>query len=130
MVSRRPEAYFFGTSSAIHSVWSSKEVWITEGPVDQLTIERLITPNVLALTTNSVNRQQKKFLDRFIDLVYSCLDLDGAGRSGFKKLLCSDRDFEIRDVKYKRLGFDSKDVNDLWKKIGDDKFKSHLLSCI
>lgn len=124
VVKKRPEGYFFGTSAAIDFIWSSREVWLVEGAFDHLIIERLISPNVLALTTNSVNKTQIKFLRRFVKKVNLCLDLDVAGRDGVKSFIRNNGlDFDVKDVKYKPSGFDAKDVGDIWKKIGDDKFK-------
>lgn len=123
-VARRPEGYFFGTSAAIESIWSTGEVWLVEGPGDQLIIERLVAPNVLALTTSSVGKLQARFLRRFVKKVNLCLDLDKAGRDGVRSFIkYLGHDFLVRDMKYHHpMG--GKDVGDIWKNIGDQKFSA------
>jgi DNA primase len=121
-IRRRPFGYFFGTASAIHSIWAKKSVVLTEGAFDHLILERLVAPNVLALTTSTIGRAQTRFLRRFVDVIYWCADLDDAGRNGLKSLIRFHGDaFDIRDVKYPKLG---KDPGKIWQKVGDDRFKS------
>lgn len=130
-IRRRPEGYFFGASAAMESIWSTKEVFLVEGPPDQLIFERLVAPNVLALTTSSVSKLQLKFLRRFVDVVNVCLDLDVAGRNGVSSFIARyGKEFHVRNVKYEHFGIQAKDVGDLWKKLGDERFKRHMLkSC-
>lgn len=130
MVRRRPEGFFFGTSSAIESIWATQTVTLVEGPADQLIFERLVSPNVLALTTNSVADSHFRFLRRFVRHVNLCLDLDKAGRDGASSFLKREHDFHsVTNIKYPKMlkpGVDSKltkDVNDLWQCVGDSKFK-------
>jgi len=121
-VSCRPFGYFFGTASSVHSIWAKKSVILTEGAFDHLVLERLIAPNVLALTTSTIGRAQAKFLHRFVDIVYWCADLDDAGRKGLKSLVhFHGSEIDIRDVKYPKIG---KDPGKIWQKVGDDKFRS------
>ncbi len=127
-IKRRPEGYFFGTSVAVESIWSTGEVWIVEGPGDQLIMERLVAPNVLALTTSAVNKLQAKFLCRFVKKVNLCLDLDKAGREGVESFIRHlGSNFQVRDVKYPRINQElDKDPGDLWKKIGDHRFSQYF----
>jgi len=128
-IRRRPEGYFFGVSTAIESIWSTKEAWVVEGPGDALIIDRLVSPNVVALTTNKVNSLQLKFLLRFVDTVNLCLDLDKAGRDGVNSFINNhSANFRrVRNVNYKLSSSSTfKDVGDLWKYLGDDKFRLHF----
>lgn len=127
---RRPEGYFFGISVAIESIWDTKEVWLVEGPADQLIMERLVAPNVLALTTNSVGKLQAKFLRRFVRRVNLCLDLDQAGREGVRSFRERfGNDFDIRDIKYPKIN-GSKDVGDVWKQLGDHRFRDYFAKSV
>lgn len=127
-IKRRPLGYFFGTSASINSIWAKRSVILTEGAFDQLLIERLVHPNVLALTTSSIGRSQAKFLHRFVNTVWWCADLDSAGRKGLKTLLdFHGQGLDIRDVKYPKImvaGKMCKDPGEIWRRLGDDKFRS------
>lgn len=128
-IRRRPYGYFFGTSVSIHSIWAKRSVILTEGAFDQLLMERLVAPNVLALTTSTIGRSQAKFLNRFVDVVWWCADLDDAGRKGLKSLVhFHGTGLDIRDVKYPKIkkvsGGLCKDPGEIWKKVGDDRFRS------
>jgi len=125
---RRPEGYFFGASAAMESIWATKEVWLVESPGDQLLIERLVAPNVLALTTSAVNKIQTRFLGRYVDTVNLCLDLDKAGRDGVESFMkYSGTRFRVRNVKYPRLDpVKDKDPGDYWKKVGDQRFTEYF----
>lgn len=128
---RRPEGFFFGTDRAVNHIWSTRSVWLVEGAFDQLIIERLVAPNVLAITTASTSKLQIRFLRRFVDKVYLCLDLDKGGRDGVAGFIRNYKDeFEIVNVKYPYPNLPVKDVNELWKKVGDEKFKKHFAKCI
>jgi len=124
MVSRRPEGYFFGITSSISSIWSSKEAWLVEGPGDHLIIERLVVPNVIGITTSSPSIAQVRFLRRFVKRVVLCLDMDSAGRKGVRDFIQHHGSFfdSVVDVKYPCLGPKDKDPGDLWKKVGDSGF--------
>lgn len=128
-IRRRPEGYFFGTQAAIDSIWATREVTLVEGGPDHLVWERLISPNVLALTTSAVNKAQARFLRRFVKTVNLCLDLDLAGRQGVQSFIQYNADdFNIRNLKYPALRKGDKDLGDLWKRWGDEKFKKYFLS--
>jgi len=134
VIRRRPFGYFFGTSVSIHSIWAKKSVILTEGAFDQLLMERLIAPNVLALTTSTVGRTQAKFLHRFVNTIYWCADLDNAGRKGLKSLIhFHGNEIDIRDVKYPKIrkpGGVCKDPGEIWKKVGDQEFRSIFANLI
>lgn len=122
---RRPEGYFFGLSASLDSVWARSEAWIVEGPFDQLILERLVAPNVVAITTSSVSRDQGRFLRRFTRDVNMCLDMDTAGRQGVSDFFKynSSKFRAVRDVRYPCRLPKEKDVGDLWKRVGDDEFR-------
>ena len=128
-IKRRPEGYFFGTQAAINSIWSTKEVTLVEGGPDHLVWERLISPNVLALTTSAVGKAQFRFLKRFVKTVNMCLDMDGPGRQGVLSFIEYNADyFNIRNIKYPSLRKGDKDLGDLWKRWGDEKFRKYFLN--
>lgn len=122
-VSRRPEGYFFGIGPNMHSIWAGKEVALCEGAADQQVIERLVMPNVVALTTAVASQTQVRFLKRFVKRVYLFNDLDGPGRKAARQFIeHHGLDFDVRDVRYPRVREKDKDPGDLWKSVGDDQF--------
>lgn len=125
-LSRRPEGYFFGVSSSIHSIWSKKSVILTEGPFDHLLIDRLVSNNVLAITTSSPGKTQVNFIRRFADVIYCCLDNDKAGREGFEAISEYLKEKHIIKLNFPKLKDNDKDVGDFWKRVGDNKFREHF----
>lgn len=126
LCTKRPEGYFFGVGANVHNIFATGELALSEGPSDQLVIERLVHPNALSITTNVPNSAQFKFIRRFAKRVYLYLDLDQAGRDGTRSII--DRlgsDIDVIDVKYPRME-NVKDPNDFWKKVGDEKFARHF----
>lgn len=127
VLKHRPEGYFFGIAQSMQQIWTSHEVWIVEGPFDQLILERLVTNNVIAITTSAPGKEQTRFLRRFVRTVNSCLDRDTAGRKGFRSFVKWNSDhFTIRDIEYPRVNTKDKDLGDFWKSVGDDRFQSHF----
>lgn len=126
-IKHRPEGYFFGISQSINSIWSRKEAWMVEGPFDQLILERLVTPNVVGITTSAPGKLQTLFFTRFVNTLNSCLDLDAAGRKGFLNFYKhNSRKMLIRDIEYPRVRQRDKDLGDFWKSVGDDAFRKHF----
>lgn len=132
VLKRRPEAYAFGLGPAVHHVWNSGIVWLVEGSFDHMVIERLVSPACFAMTTSSLSVLQTRFLTRFAKRVYWCGDLDKAGRDGFVSFhkWNSSRFSEVIDVKYGKPGFKGKDVNELWRALGDDRFSRHMRDAV
>jgi DNA primase len=133
MLKRRPEGAFFGAAGNIHRIWSTGEVVLVEGPSDMLVVERLVHPNVLSITTASPNVPQTRFLYRFAKRVYLCLDLDKTGRDSTASFVSKHAykpGFDLRDVDYKYSAHQAKDPNDLWRKLGDDRFSRHMKKAI
>lgn len=127
LLRHRPEGYFFGVAQSIESIWSRREAWMVEGPFDHLILERLVAPNVVGLTTSSPSRAQTLFLARFAETVNSCLDMDAAGRKGFRSFFKYNYGkFAIRDVDYPRVRSKDKDLGDFWKAVGDDAFRRYF----
>lgn len=131
LLKRRPEGYFFGTSTAVSSIWARKEVFLVEGAPDHLILERLVAPNVLALTTSAPSFDQVRFVRRFASSVNMCLDMDKAGRDGFAAFheRNSSR-MNVRDVRYPYHKPKEKDLGDFWKRVGDDAFRQYFLDKI
>lgn len=127
MLKERPEGYFFGIGQSIDSIWSTKTVWIVEGPFDHLILERLVVPNVIALTTSSPGKTQINFFRRFCKTLNSCLDKDKAGTEGFEKILKFNSDLlTINKIDFPLIKPGNKDLNDFWKVVGDDEFRSYF----
>jgi DNA primase len=111
----------------MESIWATREVTLVEGPPDHLIFERLVAPNVLALTTNAVSSMHFGFLHRFVNKVNLCMDLDSAGRDGVKRFVDQyGSEFDTRIIKYPKLTDKMKDIGDLWKQVGDVTFSRHF----
>lgn len=131
LLKRRPEGYFFGTACAVSSIWSRREVFLVEGPHDHLVLERLVAPNVLALTTSSPSFDQVRFIRRFATSVNMCLDMDKAGRDGFAAFHeRNSHRMNVRDVRYPCRKPKEKDLGDFWKRVGDVAFREYFLEKI
>ena len=127
LLKRRPEGYFFGANTAVQSIWARKEVFVVEGAPDHLVFERLVAPNVVALTTSSPSRDQVRFLRRFASSVNMCLDMDKAGRDGFAAFFSRNSSrMKVRDVRYPCQKPKEKDLGDFWKRAGDDAFREYF----
>jgi DNA primase len=125
-LTRRPEGYFFGIAANIEAIWTSRRAIVVEGPFDCLVIERLVAPDVVALTTNTSNSGQTRFFRRFVEEVVTLLDTDRAGRDGVEtirmKMIGGP---SVRDIKYdvrNLKGDKCKDVNEAWQVLGDKRF--------
>ncbi len=125
-LARRPEGYFFGVAPNMDTIWARKQVFVTEGPFDHLVFERLVAPNAVVLTTNTSGYGQTRFFKRFVDEVVLILDMDRAGRDGVDTMcLKMSGGPSVRDVKYdikNAKGERCKDVNEVWKALGDKRF--------
>ena len=129
LIRRRPEGFFFGAAVAMPIIWVKKEVFLVEGPFDYLTFERLAAPNVLGLTNSSPGKDRTKIIQRFASTVNMCLDLDAAGRKGFRSFFNYNyspnlfiRDFKLPNIR------NCKDLNEAWRKVGDDGIRSWFAS--
>lgn len=131
-IQRRPYGYFFGLGPNIDYIWAKKEVTLVEGAFDQLTFERLVSRNVIALTTSSIGSNQLKFISRFVTNVNSCLDLDLGGRKGvaaLRKKMETLPHIGLRDIKYPKLKLgdkETKDLNEYWRRVGDVVFANYF----
>jgi DNA primase len=127
LLKRRPEGYFFGLAPNVDRIWSSKSVFLVEGPFDQLVFERLVSRNVLSMTTNTLGTMQAVFVRRFASRVYTLLDRDAGGRDGAATI--KDHlgdDVYVRSFLVPRVRPKDKDLNDYWKAVGDDAFREHF----
>lgn len=134
LLKKYPHGYFFGLGPNVDVIWTTKNVVLVEGAFDQLIFERLVSRDVVALTTSSIGINQLKFVTRFTTSVNSCLDLDAAGRKGMLSLdrkLSEFSHISFRDLKYPKVSMgvglgDTKDLNEFWKRVGDTAFSSHF----
>ncbi len=123
ILNRHPEGFFFGIGPNLEVIWSSSEIWLVEGPFDALILERLLVPNVVALATGAVSPIQARFLRRFVRRVHLCLDLDPTGRKGVHSFFSQyGNHFDVRDHRYPKVKDKDKDLGDLWKTVGDERF--------
>ncbi len=124
---KSPEAFFFGASIAVEHIWKNKSAILVEGPFDQLVVERLVKKNVLGLTTSSISKSQKRALARLVSRVYLGMDYDKAGREGVENFIkYSSEEFECEELKYSSIISGVKDPGDLWKLLGDTRFKQRF----
>ena len=130
MIQNRSESYFFGLSPSMDRIWSREEIAITEGPFDALALDKTGLFPVVALTTNTSNENQTRFLRRFVKKVYLFLDLDQAGRDGASKISNKLNDKDVQIVNYKHNSFSVKDLNELWSRCGDERFQHHIKSVL
>jgi len=127
MLDVRPEPIFFGAGTNMLRIFNSGTLVLTEGPMDMLVTERLTGLPTVALTTNSLSRNQSKLLSRTVNRLVCVLDADEAGRAGVKTILDRwSREIECIDVKLSKLDKMVKDPNEAWTKFGDKKFQSFL----
>lgn len=115
--------FFFGLGPNMEEIWTRDEVTLVEGPFDQLVWEKLISPNVLSVLTNSVNQNQFTFLRRFCRNVKVAFDNDVAGQKGYIDLKNKEDVFSsVTRVRFNHSS-NPKDLNKLWMTLGDTKFK-------
>lgn len=133
-LSRRPEGYFFGVGPNMDAIWSRKKVFVVEGPFDHLVFERLVSSNVVGLTTNTSNTHQTRFFRRFVDEVVTLLDMDKAGRDGVESMRAKLSGGPVlTNIKYAVRSNDGcwcKDTNEAWKALGDKRFAQHFTDLI
>lgn len=127
LLSHRPESYFFGLRDSIQKIWTRKYVVLVEGPFDCMILKRFVDHPVIAITTNATNENQSRFLNRYVDRVYTLLDNDKAGRDGFISIRNKTPSLEHIRLEISPR-FDVKDVNDLWVKLGDERFSKEISS--
>jgi len=129
-LAKRPEGYFFGVAPNMDVIWARRRAVAVEGPFDQLVVERLVTRNVVGLTTNTTNSGQTRFFRRFVDEVGLLLDEDPAGRDGAASTrLKLDGGPGVQDVRFdvkSPKGEKCKDPNEAWKALGDDRFARYF----
>lgn len=130
VLKRRPESTFFGLGPSSFRIFSTKKVMLCEGPSDMLVLQRLVYPDVLALTTNTTNLSQQRFLDRFVDTIYLVLDLDKPGRDGCDVIIQRNQNKSVVNVRYPRDLGTVKDPGDLWKSLGDNKFSTIMRKAV
>lgn len=127
LVSRRPEGFFFGLAPNVQSIWSSRSIFLAEGPFDQLVFERLVSRNIVAMTTNTLAGRQEAFIQRFVDRAFPLLDRDAGGRDGAaaieEKIGSS---VSVRPFRVPKARPRDKDMNDYWKAVGDDAFAAYF----
>lgn len=125
LVTKRPEAYFFGLSPNIQKIWVRDHVILVEGPFDCLVLQRFTDHPVLAITTNSTNEMQSRFLRRYVNNLYLFLDRDTAGRDGGTSIMRKTPELSHAKLEIP-LKYQCKDVNDMWKKLGDKNFGAEI----
>ena len=124
-LSKRAEAHFFMTAGSMSSLYKNRYVVLTEGPSDALVAERMLNLPTLSVLTNSLNVNQARFIDRFVDTIYLMFDNDQAGRDGTLKTVRSFSPAKtVVDIRVKTT--DMKDPADIWRALGDLKCKKEM----
>lgn len=115
------EGVFYGLKYALESIWKTEEVFITEGVFDFHPLFRLFS-NSLGILTANISAKQITFFKRYVKRIYSLLDNDKAGESGFVKL-CEKIG---KDIEVIRISYLAKDLGDLWEKNGEEGFQKAI----
>lgn len=71
----------FGLESAIPDVFNTREVFLTEGPMDALAMSRY-KKNTISLMTNTLSEKTARILRRFAERFFFALDNDEEGEKG------------------------------------------------
>jgi len=119
------EGTFYGLNQAFEKIWATEEVFITEGVFDYHPLFRLF-PNSLSILTANISALQITFFKRYVKRIFSLLDNDKAGESGFVKL----QEKLGNAVELIKISYLAKDLNELWEKLGEEGFQKVLKSQI
>lgn len=78
--------FFFGLPKSLESIWEKKEVFLTEGIFDALSLLK-IYPNCISPLTANINEYQIDWLRRYSKKVYLMFDGDKKGKEATEKIL-------------------------------------------
>jgi len=112
------EGIFYNLDNALEEIWKTEEVFITEGAFDLYPLARFRT-NSLGILTANISSKQISFFRRYVKRIFSLLDIDKAGETGFVKL----KEKIGSNIEVFQLRYLAKDLNELWQKFGEDFFR-------
>lgn len=116
------DALFFGTKTAMPTIWETREVYLVEGIFDIFPVQNLF-PNTLCCGTAEVGADQIKFLQRHVDTVHVMFDNDEFGDRFFDDFYYEYRgEFDHID----RVSYAGKDPSDSWDRLGPDRFRNQF----
>lgn len=101
--------FFFGLPGALDSIWEKKEVFITEGIFDAISLMKLF-PNCISTLTANINDYQISWLKRYCEKVILVFDVDKKGKQSVLRI----KDLLSDYLKVYSIGLPSadKDLND------------------
>lgn len=120
--SAKKHAVFFGFRQAMRAIWETKEVFLVEGPFDLFPMAR-IRPQSISVGTSRLMGRQREFVRRFVDKVFFAFDADEQGKAGYEQF-CKNHESEFERVH--RIQFDANDVNDVWRRGGDERLRREV----
>jgi len=129
VLDRDNNAILFKPDSAVRKTWDLKQIWITEGPVDGLSLVEASVDNVMSIMTNNMSRNQIRWLRRLSEDYILALDHDEAGRLGFDNAKERLGDLNVKKFSWNNH-LDCKDLNDLLRKVGVSQLRYMVSQCL
>lgn len=123
---RDSNAVLFKTSEGTRKIYEANAVYITEGPMDLLSLIESGIDNSLAIMTNNMSQNQIKWINRVSDNYYLAMDQDEAGNMGAnnaKRKLGENNCARIKWNEFPKC----KDLNDLLLECGPVRLKKIVL---
>ncbi|MDB4330317.1 toprim domain-containing protein [bacterium] len=118
----RHMATFFGLPEGLKSIWETKEVYLTEGIFDMLSLNK-IKPNCLTPLTANINEYQITWLKRYVNKVILLFDMDEKGKKAVKRLKYA---FKDDDIQVHSIPLKSRDVNEFVMTYGQKELELYL----
>lgn len=123
---RDTSAVLFKSTRAISEIYEQNAVYITEGPVDLLSLLEAEIPNSVAIMTNNMSKNQVRWLNRISDHFYLAMDQDEAGNLGSQNAKYRLGDSNCTRIKWNEYS-KCKDLNDLLSTVGKGRFRKIVL---
>ena len=101
-------AYFFGIPQNLKEIWERKEIFLTEGIFDAITLLK-IKPNCVSSLTANINKEQVAWLKRYAERVILFFDSDVKGKEATKKVK---ELLDIEGIKVHPITLKGKDLNE------------------
>jgi len=117
----KTNACLFGVPSSLSSIWEKKEVYLTEGIIDCLSLLK-IYPNSISSMTANINTYQINWLRRYVDKVILLFDMDKKGQQAVSKIK---RELEGK-IRVFSISLKGKDVNEAYIKNGRLELKNYI----
>jgi DNA primase len=121
-------ATFFGLPDSMESIWETKEVFLTEGIFDMLTLKK-IKNNCLSPLTANINSYQIEWLKRYVDRIFLLFDMDDKGKESTQKL----KKVLEKEIQVIQIPLKGKDVNEFASTYGIKELEYYInnkMDCI